>query len=207
MRFGEKIKVLSHIQQRVSKRPAKQLLWYYLYRMMSQSCKNHQSGLDVACGPLVNYPWFTTSSYLGLDIDSNELKKAAIKYPGVPIKQRSIQEMTETGDFVLCVQAIGIHAEFPHHESVACVDKLISATQAEGTLIFNLGPYSVDYFDEAESHVRQSFRSVQRIDYGNFSGEYPARVSQILGLLMLFLPFIAGSHKLPQRLYFCQNKI
>lgn len=180
---------ITFIAERGSLRPAKQLVWRWLEKDMQES-SSYCAGLDIACGAMINRPLFKTQTYTGIDLDENRIKEGLTKYPDVRGEACDILNMPEDvrGDFVLCVQTIGINAKCDHTMDAAMVEAIVDHVNTGGSLIVNLGPacrnkeFLIDI-------LRRRFKTVIVRPYGRLNGQMPyILISKILCLAMDLLP-------------------
>jgi hypothetical protein len=192
---------------RQSKRPAKQLLWFILDRDMKNSA-GFETGIDVACGDMFFYNYFRTNKYIAVDADAERLKKAQAKLKEeIVSKEQFIEDMNPEeirGDFVTCIQTIGINNDFKTDHTVLAVEKLCGVTNEGGTLIFNIGDGSMQHAEEVEKVLNKNFRKVKKISYGKFEKETSNILSLLLAYGMFKLPFLRGKGF---NYYYCEDKI
>ncbi len=192
-----------------SRRPHKQLLFSWLKDELKSS-SNYGIGLDVACGYMQFRPLFLTSSYIGVDLDPERVKKASNRYPEATAVHSSIEDMNPEirGDFVICIQTIGTNALFNTENTTLCIQKLLDATNEGGALLFNIGPFSSQYIPEIERAVRDSFASVNINIYGAFSKRVPPYLTKMLSYAMKKFEFLRKPQNKSEIRYFfiCSGK-
>ncbi len=180
---------IAFIAERGSLRPAKQLLWRWLERDMQES-SSCRAGLDIACGAMINRPLFRTQTYTGIDLDRGRIEEGLTKYPNVRGEVCDILNMLEDvqGDFVLCIQTIGINAKCDPVMDVAMVEAIVDRVNSGGTLIVNLGPACQDQTVLIDI-LRQRFDGVIIRPYGRLNGQVPnVLISKFLCIVMDYLP-------------------
>jgi hypothetical protein len=152
---------------RRSNRPAKQLMWLWFAEDMSVS-RRYADGLDVACGEMLLRRFFQTKTYTGLDFDADRLAKGLQENPDVRGVVGPIQNLSLTGDLVVCMQTIGFNKKFDRTAAIQAVDRLVAATRSGGALIFNVRDLSRRELSDIGEKLRQSFGSVDARPYGSF---------------------------------------
>lgn len=192
---------------RLTGRPEKQLLWFWVYRDMKKS-EGHQTGLDLACGPMQSKPDFRTKAYIGVDCVASEVEAGLKLYPDVKGIVSTIEEMPDEldGDFVVCLQTIGTNRYFKKENTLIVMDRLLKAVKPGGCLMVNVGPDSLDpYGPDIASRLNRSFEKVKCRRYGAFHEERSITASLLLAIMMYFIPpFRHGKYRC--RYYFCQGK-
>jgi hypothetical protein len=190
-----------------SRRPAKQLLFWWLEHELKRSV-GAEVGLDVACGFMQFRPLFRSARYIGVEIDLERLQVGLGKYPGVTGIHSSIEELDPAlqGDFVICIQTIGANKLFNSENTVLCVEKLVRATKQGGTLLVTIGPASAKYIEEIEKILRNAFRHVKIKSYGAFNRRLPSMISKIIALMMAYVPFLRRTSE-PRYYFSCQGRL
>ena len=150
---------------RLSLKPAKQLLWLFLWRDMRHS-RGMESGIDAGCGRMENKHLFQTARYIGIDVDQDRLAEAKRQNPDAEIICAPIEEVRGVmGDMVLCVQVMH-NRYFQVDNTVAAVRALSAMVRPQGVLIFNFGRPSSPYEDEVDGLLRLAFATVSKRKYG-----------------------------------------
>ncbi len=192
---------------RYSERPAKQFLFNLLRKKFALS-RERQIGLDVACGKMIFRPWFETRRYIGVDLDAGRIREGREKYPEAEGVVCAMEEMDPAlrGDFVACIQAIGINSHFDPGNTLACVRKLAEATNEGGILIFNAGLPDGSSGEKIEALLRPHFASVEAVPYGAFNAPIGRPAAYVMAQAMNVLPFlrtVAGERRV---LYTCTGR-
>lgn len=190
-----------------SKRPHKQLLWFWMNDKFTLS-KNYEIGLDIACGSMSFKPLFNTKQYVGIDIDKKRIELGLKHHPDALSCVKPIESLDDTdkGDFVICLQTIGINKHFIADNTIKCIKNLVHSTNLYGSLIFNVGPKSKLYFDDIESYLFSSFKHVEVKHYGRFNKKFFKLLSYFFATIMYHFNFFAYSQSNPYRFYVCLNK-
>jgi len=193
---------------RKSKNPSKQLLWFWMNDLFKKS-KNYNIGIDVACGEMKMCKYFKTREYIGIDIDKARIERGLQKYPKAKGVVKSIEEIDnrEKGDFVVCLQTIGINRYFKPENTYIAVNNLINATNKNGMLIFNIGPITQKYSDKIYELLSNNYSHVKVKEYGSFSNVTHRYLSFIFAILMRYIPLIRKNKKNKRHLYIAKNKI
>lgn len=204
--INKKINLIQKYIIRTSKRPAKQLLWLIINNDLQQS-ERFNTGVDVACGDMFFYPYFKTKSYIAIDADEERLKKAKEKIDADIVTIHSFIEEMDTekihGDFVTCIQTLGINNDFEVKNTLLAINQLIKITNKEGVLIFNMGEGSMAYEKEVDELLQNNFNKVKKTKYGNFKSEKPYILSLFLAILMYLVSFVRGTGF---NYYYCESK-
>lgn len=189
---------------RRSNRAAKQLLWFLFEKDLKRSC-NFDVGLDIACGDMYFYNFIKTKIYFGIDIDEERLSKAKKVYPNAKTVVSSIENLPPglTGDFVVCMQAIGINTLFNINNTLVAVKKIVGATNPRGTLIFNIGMPCIKFQKEILFYLKNYFQNIKVVKYGNFNNEMNLNLALFLALIMRYLPFLRGGSS---TYFFCEKR-
>jgi hypothetical protein len=193
---------------RRSKKPSKQLLWLWMDKLYTKSV-NYNIGLDVACGSMDMRKYFKTKKYIGIDLDEERINIGVKNNPGVQGIVKSIELMDENdkGDFVTCLQTIGINKHFNTEYTILCVSKLIQATNVDGMLIFNIGPFSYRYFDTIYTMLLTYYSNIEVRKYGRFGNEVNSHLAYLIAKLMNKYPNLMFCEKKPYVFFYAQNKI
>ena len=215
---------------RVGSMPGKTLLWIWLRKDLNRiGSKN--IGIDAACGPMINYKYIKAKKYIGFDLSEKSIKKGLLKYPeakGVVCSLENAEEVKKEfgrGDTVVCVQTIGINGMFNCDNLYYVVDKLVSITNAGGSLIFNIGPKCGDV-ENIQSRLtpklESEFKIVKAKRYGLLHEEWVtdmdrntikykliAGLNILVALIMKSIPGLAhGYGRRVQYLYFvCEERL
>lgn len=193
---------------RFSKRPSKQLVWFFVHQDMKKS-RGKITGIDMGCGEMLNYNLFETKKYIGVDLDNERLILGKKKYPQAAAVYSTIEDCENVhGDFVLCIQVFN-NIYFQKDRIMFALDKLTSMLNKNGSMIFNIGKDVVKYENEIDAYLKSNFKKIKKKQYGApFSNnQYNSRLSLVIAVAMYFLPFIRkiGGHDYVY--YYCQNKI
>lgn len=175
-----------------STRAAKQLMLLWLSESMRASA-DFRDGLDVACGYMSYRPLFQTQTYTGIDINEDRLAKGLTLYPDASAAHCPIEDMTQTADFVICLQTIGFNQRFGTKNIMLGIEKLIEATRPGGTLIFNIGISGGQQLPAISERVRRSFDEVTERRYGALrTPRWKYAHSMFAARAMNALPFLRG---------------
>jgi len=130
------------------------------------------------------------------------------KYPEAEGEVRPIEKMNnnDRGDFVVCLQTIGINTKFNNENIISCVKKIVKATNCEGMLTFNVGPKAKDHFECIDELLRDSFSKVDVLNYGALNKKMPKCISYLLARVMYKYPSLAKTSSNPCRLYIARDK-
>jgi hypothetical protein len=194
------------IMMRQSRRASKQLLWMWVEELMRES-QGFKSGLDIACGYMKNKPMFKTENYFGLDADEERIEtgQATTGGRGIVCKIEDIPPDIK-GDFVVCLETIGINTRFDEGNAVIAYEKCVHATNRGGSLLVNVGPRARDYFGAIEKIASDSFVEVEIREYGRASEKRHRTIANLLSKLYLLFPFLAKSKTTPHLLIYCKNR-
>ncbi len=192
---------------RLSLKPSKQLLWFWLWREMRAS-HGRALGIDAGCGLMQNRMLFETKDYVGIDVDAGRLEANKVRYPGVRTICTEIEHAKETadlmGDVVLCVQVMH-NRFFKTERTVATVSAMCGMLRPGGMLIFNLGHRNMPFEGEIDELLAEQFAKVKKRPYGALSSN-ETYLSPLLAGLMYLLPplrLLGGARKL---LYVCHGR-
>ena len=177
---------------RRSLRPSKQLLWILFSHDMKNS-SHFEVGLDLACGPMGNREYFKTKKYTGIDVDETGIEQGLKRFPDVDYRIGTIEDLPDEtkGDFVVCVQTIGINTEFETSHTIKCIKAMVRSVNQGGTLIFNVAGESLTNNELAiDKIISTHFRSSKKTEYGNFSDQTTRLKSLVLARLMYYLPYL-----------------
>ena len=197
----------SYLPWRVSRRPAKQLLYMWLAQDMRHL--SGEVGLDAGCGDMSNRRYFRTIRYIGVDADAARLQAAIdeiydSRVQGVVARIEDLSDEYRA-DVAVCVQLAGVKFNDPAKIPLI-VDRLIELTKPGGSLILTVTEKGSA--GGIEQTVRNAFGRVTRRRVGEpskygFPKRVPIPVSILLAYLMRALAPLRKSH----RLYFlCLDK-
>lgn len=115
---------------------------------------------------------FRATRYIGIDGSKESLEEGLKKYPEAEMLHMLIEEVPETvkGDFVICVETIGINYFFNNDNTLECLSKITKSVNRDGALLFNIGFGALQQSKEIEVFLEKSFTSVAKIKYGTFGG-------------------------------------
>lgn len=201
----------SLVTARGSRNPSKQLFWFWFSEDMRKS-RGFPLGLDLACGPMSNRGRFHTSSYTGVDLDEAKITDALRRFPECRAFVSTIEGVPEDvkGDFVVCVQTIGINSLYDGGETVRTLRTVLRSTKDGGALLFNIGPASVWAESYIDDLLRTTFGHVRKRVYGRWNQLLPkgsvwALISRMMAFAMyVFPPLRRGRHRFVY--YFCSEK-
>lgn len=188
-----------YLPWRVSKRPAKQLLYMWLARDMKRL--SGDVGLDAGCGDMANRRYFRTKRYIGVDADAARLQAALdqIVDGNVEGVVARIEDLNDDyrADVVVCVQLAGVKFNDPAKIPLI-VDRLIELTKPGGSLILTVTEKGSA--GGIERTVRNAFRRVMKRQAGEpskygFPKRVPIPVSIVLAYLMAGISPLRKSHR------------
>jgi hypothetical protein len=190
-----------------SKRPSKQLLWFWMHDLFQESDR-HETGLDIACGKMGKRRHFRTSRYIGADLDADRIAKGLSAHQDVEGRVSAIEDLPASirGDFVVCLQTIGINHHFQPANTLLCVAKLIATVNTGGTLVFNIGFRSAEYQRDTLEQLQANFMRVEQRPYGAMSGLLPRPAAYVLACAMYYVPALARSKRTPHILFVCRDR-
>jgi trans-aconitate methyltransferase len=189
---------------RLSKKPAKQLLYLFLWRdlRLTRGC---ELGIDAGCGDMQNKPGFESQRYLGIDLDAERLAAAQARHPDAETHCAALPEVAGiTGDFVLCVQVMN-NRFFAVEQTVAAVHALVAMVRPGGVLVFNISKRAFPYQAEIDALLGESFGDVHKAEYGALSA-LETVLSPLLAGIMFFLPFLRRGAGYQKIYYRCQGR-
>lgn len=191
-----------------SKRPSKQLLWFWMHDLFKESA-GFVAGLDVACGNMGKRRHFRTRHYIGVDLDADRISRGLSVNRDAEGHVSSIEALPESihGDFVVCLQTIGINSHFQSAHTPLCVNKLVDATNAGGTLVFNIGFDAELYREELAKKLSAAFLHIEQRRYGALSKALPRSLTYPLACAMYYAPCWARSVKTPHTLFVCRKRL
>ncbi len=189
---------------RLSLKPAKQLLWLFLWRDMRRS-RGMEIGIDAGCGRMENKPLFQTARYIGIDVDQERLAEAKRQNPDAEIIHAPIEEVRDVvGDLVLCVQVMH-NRYFQVENTVAAVRALIAMVRPHGVLIFNFGRPSFPYEDQVDGLLRPAFATVSKRKYGALSAKQTF-LAPLLAFAMFLVPALRKGRGYHKTYYVCRGR-
>lgn len=192
--------------KRQSRRPSKQLLWIWVEELMKNS-QGFKRGLDIACGYMKNKPMFRTEEYFGMDADAERIQTGQTTTGGRGIVCK-IEDMPPDvkGDFVVCLETIGINTHFDSEKATFAFDTCVKATNPGGSLLVNVGPLARQHFSTIREIASANFKNVRVLEYGRASEKHPGIVADLLARLFYVAPFLAKSDKTPYLLIYSTNR-
>lgn len=194
---------------RKSRRPSKTFLWMVFAKDMRKS-KNFDLGIDFAAGYMENYPFFRTKNYLGIDIDLKRLKTGNNTFPHAKFLKCSIEDTPPDilGDFIVCVQTLGINKHFTKRNTFFCVQKLINATSTNGNLLFNVNVMGDEKIEaRIDKILSDNFKNVKKIEYGRFNSKHNKNIAFILAALMFVVSPLRKNTQNKCLYYFSENRV
>lgn len=169
------------------------------------------SALDLGCGTLALAPLIKAKRYIAVDLDKRRLERGAAKRaPHAELHACAIEDIAPSvkADLVFCLQCIGTSRYFDPSATIACVTRMIEATNPGGALFFTIGFKSLSWQDDAEEKVRQAFERVQVFNYGRFRHAPRSKLLALgLAAMMRKYPKLARSGTLPRRIYMCEGLV
>ena len=191
---------------RLSLKPAKQLLWLFLWRDMRVS-RGMEIGIDAGCGRMENKRLFQTSRYVGIDVDKDRLAAAQLRHPDAKVINAPIEDVGDLkGDMVLCVQVM--HNRFFRVENtLAVVNALVQMVRPNGALIFNFGRPSFPYERQVDGLLATAFTSVKKRKYGALSANQTV-LAPLLAVAMFLIPVLRRDRVFTRRTYYvCRGRV
>ena len=191
---------------RFSTKPAKQLLYNWLNRDLARS-EGMEIGLDVGCGWMQNRPFFRTRRYIGMDLDAERLEKGQKDYPGAEAVKGRIGEagLEIQGDCVVCVQVFN-NQHFDPAQTFDGVRALVAMTRTGGMLVFNIAKRAFDAEADIDSHLGNTFETVDKDPYGALSGVSLGPLSPLVAAAMDILPALRRGAGYQKIYYRCSGK-
>lgn len=192
--------------KRESRRPSKQVLWYWVADAMRDS-KGFHRGLDIACGYMKNKPLFQTEEYFGIDA-SEERIRTGFQTTGGKGLVCKIEDMPASirGDFVVCLETIGVNEFFDERNAAFAFEKCVQATNSGGSLLVNVGSRARGQFDAIRNIARESFADVTIRDYGRGFEKQNWLIAYAAAQLFYYAPYLARSSKTPFMLVYCRGR-
>lgn len=191
-------------------RASRQLV-FWLFDDFVRALGPVDTAMDLACGVLAMAPLVQANRYIAVDLDKARLEAGVKKRaPHAEAHLCKIEDLSPslTADFVFCLQCIGMNKFFDARATMTCVDRMIAATHTGGALVFNLGPLSLEWHDQAERAVKSSFDQVRIVRYGRFRKALPHRhLALSLAALMRQFPKLADGGPASYRLYMCEDRL
>jgi len=190
---------------RLSLKPAKQLLWLFLWRDMRLS-KGMEIGIDAGCGRMENKHLFQTGRYVGIDVDTDRLAKAHRQHPDAQVINSPIENAGNvSGDMVLCVQVM--HNRFFQVENtLAAVSALVNMVRPNGALIFNFGRPSFPFESDVDALLATAFAQVKKRKYGAWSANQTL-FAPLLALAMFVIPALRKGRGFHKIYYVCRGRL
>ena len=107
---------------RRSKRPQKQLLFYWLAEEFKRS-NGRKRAVDFACGYMLFRPAIRAEDYVGIDLDGERIQEGMRKFPEIQGIVSTILDAPEDirGDYVVCIETIGVNTRFDPAQTVQTV--------------------------------------------------------------------------------------
>jgi SAM-dependent methyltransferase len=190
---------------RLSLKPAKQLLWLFLWRDMWFS-KGMEIGIDAGCGRMENKPLFQTSRYVGIDVDKDRLSEAHRRNPDAEVINAPIEDVGDLkGDMVLCVQVMH-NRFFKVENTLPAVSALVQMVRPNGALIFNFGRPSFPYESQIDGLLAPAFSSVKKRKYGALSASQTV-LAPLLALAMFVVPALRKGRGFHKTYYVCRGRV
>jgi SAM-dependent methyltransferase len=190
---------------RLSLKPAKQLLWLFLWRDMRFS-KGMEIGIDAGCGRMENKPLFQTSRYVGIDVDKDRLSEAHRRNPDAEVINAPIEDVGDLkGDMVLCVQVMH-NRFFKVENTLPAVSALVQMVRPNGALIFNFGRPSFPYESQIDGLLAPAFSSVKKRKYGALSASQTV-LAPLLALAMFVVPALRKGRGFHKTYYVCRGRV
>lgn len=193
---------------RKSNRPQKQLLFYWLAQEFKRSAGRKQA-LDFACGNMLFRPAIRAEEYFGIDLDPERIDTGLRKFPEVRGLVSPILDAPEglIGDYVVCIETIGINNHFEPAQTLQTVEKLVSSTQKGGDTLFNIGPLSAEFVPQIAKFVEEAYEDVVIYRYGAFNEIRHRRFARPLAKAMLAVPLLRTLGPQKRYLFSCRNKM
>ena len=189
---------------RLSKKPAKQLLYLFLWRDLRLT-RGLEVGIDAGCGDMQNKPWFASRRYLGVDIDADRLAAAQARHPDAETHCSALEEVSGIeGDFVLCVQVMS-NRFFAVEKTVAASRALVAMVRPGGTLVFNISKRAFAFEAEIDALLAASFADVHKARYGALSA-LETILSPLLAGLMYLIPVLRRGAGYQKIYYRCRGR-
>jgi SAM-dependent methyltransferase len=190
---------------RLSLKPAKQLLWLFLWRDMRFS-KGMEIGIDAGCGRMENKSLFQTSRYVGIDVDKDRLSEAHRRNPDAEVINAPIEDVGDLkGDMVLCVQVMH-NRFFKVENTLPAVSALVQMVRPNGALIFNFGRPSFPYESQIDGLLAPAFSSVKKRKYGALSASQTV-LAPLLALAMFVVPALRKGRSFHKTYYVCRGRV
>lgn len=204
---------------RVGLSVGKTLLWLWVKKDLPELVGD--IGVDLAGGAMLNKRFFSTKKYICVDKDENKLKRGKAKNPDAYDLNITIQDFLqdsekEVPDVLVCLQTMGINELFEHNETVEVVHAMCGAVRTGGSIIFNIGNFSLN-INEIEPKVLEilngKFEEIKVKPYGamHITGKrpLPGPVNLMLAYLMDIFPPLRTFFGLKRTTiyYCCKNKL
>ena len=190
---------------RLSKKPAKQLLYLFLWRdlRLTRGC---ELGIDAGCGDMQNKPGFESQRYLGIDLDAERLAAAQARHPDAETHCAALPEVAGImGDFVLCVQVMN-NRFFALDNTIAACRALVAMVRPGGVLVFNISKRAFAFETEIDELLANSFGDVHKAKYGALSARETI-LSPLLAGLMYLIPVLRCGAGYQKIYYRCRDRI
>jgi len=193
------------LRLRLSLKPAKQLLWLFLWRDMRVS-KGKEIGIDAGCGRMENKHLFQTDRYVGIDVDTDRLAKAHRQHPDAQVINGPIEDVRDvSGDMVLCVQVMH-NRFFKVENTLYAVAALVKMVRPNGALIFNFGRPSFPFEADVDAILSPAFAHVKKRKYGALSANQTV-LAPLLALAMVVIPALRKGRGFHKIYYVCRGRI
>jgi trans-aconitate methyltransferase len=190
---------------RLSLKPAKQLLWLFLWRDMRLS-QGMEIGIDAGCGRMENKYLFQTERYVGIDVDTDRLAEAHRQHPDAQVINSPIEDAGDvSGDMVLCVQVMH-NRFFKVENTLAAVSALVNMVRPNGALIFNFGRPSFRFEAEVDAILAPAFAQVKKRKYGAWSANQTV-FAPVLALAMFMIPALRKGRGFHKTYYVCRGRV
>jgi len=190
-----------------TKRPSREFMYRRVRRFLAG--RHFSTALDLACGVMRMARYIDADEYIGLDINDEALQRGVRGGSRRRAVVSTIEDMPAglTGDFVLCLETIGINKFARVDLTMVHLERMIAATRPGGSLILNVGHLSRDYFGSVEDALRRAFRSVEVIDYGRHHAKaiFPVFLFRIWR--MEARPEEAASATEPTKLFIAEGRL
>ncbi len=194
-----------------------------LFIWVKRDLKNIQSKIsaDLAGGSMSNKKFFSTDTYICVDINQSKLDKGKKNNPDAIIVNNKIQNFMKDNykqkiDLLLCVQTMGTNEFFEHDETLQTIKQMYYFLKQEGSMIFNVGTYNTN-LNQLENQINEflnkKFETINIKAYGAFHNSSENDVNWLNRLFLAYLmDFFAPLRTLfglrKKKIYICcKNKI
>lgn len=142
--------------------------WHYmrLWEDGKLSC-GMETGLDLGCQKMRNYPIFRTEKYIGVDHIDEYLERGQKERPKATPIHAKIEDFDAypNADFALCVQVFQLVKQFDVPNTVPILEGVVNKINPGGALLINFGRHNMEFIDDIRHVLQSGFNDVTEFNY------------------------------------------